>query len=81
METDDTLRKVPHPKRIYIQVNDEDTDTFSFSINDDYGESVGIDPNELDDESLERCEDMFGLLYMLIRNKRKKGERIESIKE
>lgn len=55
MEVKQNLRKVERPEKLYIQINDEDEKTLSFSFNDDYSNPVGIDPNSFDEMTIHRA--------------------------
>lgn len=48
------MRKVAHPDKLFIQINDEDERTLGFSFNDDETNPEGLDPNVLDDDTLLR---------------------------
>ena len=73
-------RKVTHPDKVYIQINDESPETLGFSFNDDAENPVGIDPNVFDQETLFRVTRMLANVFMLVEKLRTEGKEIPMIK-
>jgi len=56
------LRKVPHPKLLMVQLNDDvENDSYSLSFSDDG--LTSIDPNVFDEETKERVLKIFATAY------------------
>lgn len=79
MRTMATMRQVPHPEKLYIQINDESPDTLGFSFNDDLTNDKGLDPNAFDQETLLRAEQMLANVFALVNRLRTNSEPIKSI--
>ena len=75
------MRKVAHPDKLYIQINDESPDTLGFSFNDDETNPEGLDPNAFDDETLFRVTRLLANTFMCIERLRTEGTRIKSLNE
>lgn len=77
------MKKVKHPKDLFIQLSDEnDLDTFSFAFSDgckEGEETDTLDPNEFDNETLGRLERLFSTAFMLIHNKKEYGKEIPTL--
>lgn len=73
------MRKVQHPEKLYIQINDERPDTLGFSFNDDPTNNVGLDPNAFDQETLLRAEQMLANVFALVERLRTNGEPIKPL--
>lgn len=73
------MRKVTHPDRLYIQINDEKPDTLGFSFNDSPDNPEGIDPNAFDQATLYRVTQMLANVFCCMERLRKTGEHIKSI--
>ena len=75
------MRKVAHPDKLYIQINDESPTTLSFSFNDDETNPEGLDPNAFDEDTLLRVTRMLANTFMCIERLRTEGKRIKSLDE
>ena len=75
------MRKVPHPDKLYIQINDEDEHTLGFSFNDDPENPEALDPNAFDEETLLRVTRLLANTFMCIERLRTEGKKIKSLNE
>lgn len=60
------MRKVKHPEKLYIQINDEDPDTLGISFNDNRENPESIDPNAFDKETKERVATILANAYIYV---------------
>lgn len=75
------MRKVAHPDKLFIQINDEDPNTLGFSFNDDPESNEGLDPNAFDQFTLYRITQMLANTFMCIERLRTEGTMIKSLEE
>ena len=75
------MRKVEHPDKLFIQINDEDERTLGFSFNDDEKNPEGLDPNAFDEETLLRVTRLLANTFMCIERLRTEGTMIKSLNE
>lgn len=75
------MRKVAHPEKLYIQINDEDEHTLGFSFNDDETNPEGLDPNAFDEDTLLRVTRLLANTFMCVERLRTEGKRIKSLNE
>lgn len=73
------MRQVSHPERLFIQINDEDSNTLSFSFNDDLENPEGLDPNAFDKPTLLRVTQMLANVFMCVEKLRTNGKEIKNI--
>lgn len=81
METKQNLRKVACPDKLYIQINDEDEKTLSFSFNDDPEKPIGINPNCFDDVTIHRAMYALRCVYNCLYRVSIGKEEIKPLKE
>lgn len=75
------MRKVQHPDKLYIQINDEEENKLGFSFNDDETNPEGLDPNVFDEETLLRVTRMLANTFMCVERLRTEGKKIKSLSE
>ena len=73
------MRRVEHPDKLYIQLNDENHDTMGMSFNDDPSNPESIDPNAFDNETKERVAMILANAYIYVVRHIKTGERIKEL--
>lgn len=75
------MRKVAHPDKLYIQINDENERLPGFAFNDDETNPEGLDPNAFDEDTLLRVTRLLANTFMCIERLRTEGTRIKSLNE
>lgn len=75
------MRKVAHPEKLYIQINDECEYKLGFSFNDDETNPEGLDPNAFDKDTLLRVTRLLANTFMCIERLRTEGTMIKSLNE
>lgn len=75
------MRKIAHPDKLYIQINDEDEHTLGFSFNDDPENPEALDPNAFDEATLYRTTQLLANTFMCIERLRTEGKAIKSLNE
>ena len=73
------MRRVEHPDKLYIQLNDENPDTLGLSFNDNPESSESIDPNAFDKETKERVAMILANAYIYVVRHMKTGERMKEL--
>ena len=73
------MRKVKHPEKLYIQLNDENHDTMGMSFNDDPSNPESIDPNEFDKDTKERVAMILANAYIYVVGHTNTGERMKEL--
>lgn len=75
------MRKIAHPEKLFIQINDEDGRTLGFSFNDDETNPEGLDPNAFDQFTLYRITKMLANVFTCVERLRTEGTMIKSLNE
>lgn len=75
------MRKVAHPEKLFIQINDENPTTLEFAFNDDYKNPEPIAPNSFDEATLLRITKMLANVFVCVERLRTEGTMIKSLNE
>lgn len=74
-----TMRKVSHPEKLYIQINDDSPTTLSFAFNDDPENPEALDPNAFDEDTLLRVTRMLANTFVCLERLRTEGTMIPEL--